>query len=116
MKRYMLKSKIHNGVVSYCELNYEGSIEIDEELMKLANLVEYEKVLVVNKNNGERFETYVIKGDEGSRIIGLNGAAARLALPGDEIIIFAFTEIDDNELKNFKPTIIKLDKSNNPVW
>lgn len=114
MKRIMLKSKIHNATVTFAKLYYEGSITIDEEIMKLANLVEYEKVQVVNNNTGDRFETYVIKGEPKSKIIGLNGAAARLGYKGDKIIIFSFTEIDDMELKNFKPVVVKLDDNNNP--
>jgi aspartate 1-decarboxylase len=108
----MLKAKIHNAVVTQALLEYEGSISIDESLLKASGLKEYEKVLVVNKNTGARFETYIIKAKAESGEIGLNGAAARLVLPGDNIIIFAFTLLNEEELKNFKPKIVILNKEN----
>ncbi len=97
MKLHLLKSKIHNAIVTSGDLEYEGSITVDSELLKKADMIPNEKVLVVNNNNGERFETYIIKGDHGSRVIQLNGAAARCALPGDEIIIMTFCEIEAEE-------------------
>jgi len=112
MKRTMLKSKIHNATVTYSNLDYEGSLTIDEDLMKLADLVEFEKIAVVNKTTGARFETYVIKGEAGSKVIGLNGGAARLGYPGDKLIIFSFVEIDSAELTNFSPRIVRLDENN----
>lgn len=113
MYNFFLKSKIHNAIVTEASLNYEGSISIDEDLLKAANMKEFEKVLVVNKNNSQRFETYIIKAKAGSHEIGLNGAAARLVLPGDEVIIFSFALLNNEESNSFKPTIIILDKNNN---
>lgn len=114
MRLHLLKSKIHNAVVTSGDLEYEGSITIDSELLELANMLPNEKVLCVNNNNGERFETYIIEGNPGSREIQLNGAAARCALPGDEIIIMAFAEIEAEKAKSFKPMILIVDKHNNP--
>ena len=91
MLRYMLKSKIHRAVVSEANLNYVGSITIDEELLEAADIIENEKVTIVNINNGARFETYVITGERGSGAMCLNGAAARLVEPGDKIIIITYT-------------------------
>lgn len=108
----ILKSKIHRATVTEANLNYIGSITIDENLMDAANLIEYEKVQVVNNNNGERFETYVIKGERGSGTICINGAAARKAEVGDIVLIFSFAQMDFEEAKRFKPTIIFPDKNN----
>lgn len=102
----VLKSKIHRVSVTDANLNYIGSITIDEDLMDAANIIEYEKVAVVNNNNGERFETYVIKGERGSGVICTNGAAARLVQPGDILIITAYAQMTPDEARNFKPTII----------
>ena len=102
----MLKSKIHNAVITKCELHYEGSISIDEDIIKKAKLREFEKVLIVNKNTAARFETYVIKAPAGSKEFGLNGGAARLAIPGDPIIIFSFAQMTEEEADNFKPVIV----------
>ncbi|MCD6253689.1 MAG: aspartate 1-decarboxylase [Thermotogae bacterium] len=113
MKRILLKSKLHMAVVNERELNYVGSISIDEELMDLADLVEGEKVIVANINTGERFETYVIPAPRGSRKIGLNGAAARLAEIGDKLIIMAFGIYDDDEKPDAK--IVILNEKNEPV-
>ncbi len=95
MQRIFLKSKIHRATITQADLNYEGSITIDEDLMEAANLLEYEKVAIVNNNNGERFETYVIKGERGTGVIGLNGAAARKGMNGDIIIIISYCILDD---------------------
>lgn len=114
MRLHLLKSKIHNAVVTSGDLEYEGSITIDSELLRLANMLPNEKVLCVNNNNGERFETYIIEGKAGSREIQLNGAAARCALPGDGIIIMAFAEFEDHEAESYKPMILIVDKHNNP--
>jgi aspartate 1-decarboxylase len=108
----MLKSKIHRATVTMCDLNYEGSISIDENLMKAVNIKEYEKVMVVNINNGARFETYVIRAEQGSCEIGLNGAAARLVELGDKVIIFAYAGIDSSEINEFKPEIVIVDDNN----
>jgi len=112
MQIEILKSKIHRAVVTEANINYIGSITIDEALMDSVNLIENEKVQVVNINNGERIETYVIKGKRGSGIICLNGAAARKAIVGDIIIIISFALMDFEEAKKFKPFIVFPDKNN----
>lgn len=112
MKRIMFKSKIHRARVTQAELYYEGSITIDADLMARADILEYEKVQVVNVNNGHRFETYALKGDPGSGTICLNGAAARLGHVGDEVIIITYGEYDNNELAGHKPDIILVDEHN----
>ena len=106
MQINVLKSKIHKVTVTSCELNYVGSITIDENLIDAANLVIGEKVQVVNVNNGERLETYVINGKKNSGEITLNGPAARKVEKGDEIIIISYCTLDFNEAKKFKPTIL----------
>jgi aspartate 1-decarboxylase len=107
----VLKSKIHRVTVTDANLNYSGSITIDEDLMDAANLIEFEKVHVLNINNGERLITYVIKGERGSGMICLNGAAARKAQPGDLIIIVSYAQMDFEEAKSYKPTIVIPDPS-----
>lgn len=102
----VLKSKIHRATVTDANLNYIGSVTIDEDLMDAANLIEFEKVQVLNINNGERLETYVIKGKRGSGEIVLNGAAARKVQPGDLVIIVAFAIVPASEAKQVKPAII----------
>jgi aspartate 1-decarboxylase len=102
----ILKSKIHGARVTQTELNYVGSITIDENLMDASQLLENEKVLVVNNNNGERLETYVIKGQRGTGVIGLNGAAARKGQVGDVLIILSFAQIEFEKAKTFKPSVI----------
>ncbi|RKX27670.1 MAG: aspartate 1-decarboxylase [Candidatus Zixiibacteriota bacterium] len=109
------KSKIHRATVTDANLDYVGSLTIDEDLMKLADLVEYEKIMVVNINNGERFETYVIKGEAGSGTIMLNGAAARKGHIGDLIIIIAYGLIEKDQGPDFKPAVVHVDKNNKPV-
>ena len=101
-----LKSKIHCATVTDANINYKGSITIDEDLMDAANLFVGEKVQVLDNNNGERFETYIIKGERGSGCICLNGAAARKVLPGDTIIIISYALMDFEEAKTFEPSII----------
>lgn len=113
MKRIMFKSKIHRARVTQAELYYEGSITIDSDLMSRADILEYEKVQVVNVNNGQRFETYALKGDPGSGTICLNGAAARLGHIGDEVIIITYGEYADDEVAAHQPTIILVDEHNN---
>jgi len=108
----VLKSKIHRVRISQADLNYVGSITIDEDLMDAANLVENEKVQIVNVNNGERLETYVIKGIRGSGEICLNGPAARKAHVGDIIIIISYGMIDTKEAKDHHPTVIFPDNNN----
>ncbi len=108
----ILKGKIHGAVLTETELNYTGSITIDEALMNAAGILEHEKVLIVNNNNGERFETYVIKGEKNSGIIGLNGAAARKGQVGDVVIIIAFAQMTPEEAATFKPTLVFPDRHN----
>jgi len=108
----VLKSKIHRATVTEANIGYVGSVTIDENLMEAANLIENEKVQVVNVNNGERLETYVIKGKKGSGTICLNGAAARKAVIGDILIIISFAQMDFEEAKKFKPSIVFPDKDN----
>ena len=115
MLRTMFKSKIHRATVTEANLNYVGSITIDEELLKAADIMEYEQVAVVNINNGARFETYTIAGPAGSGIVCLNGAAARLAQPGDLVIIITYAQMSEDELKNHKPTVVLVDKENRMV-
>jgi aspartate 1-decarboxylase len=112
MKRIMFKSKIHRARVTQAELYYEGSITIDTDLMMRADILEYEKVQVVNVNNGNRFETYALRGEAGSGTVCLNGAAARLGHVGDEVIIITYGEYDNAELEGHKPTIILVDEHN----
>ena len=111
----VVKSKIHKASITGANLNYIGSITIDEDLMDAANLIENEKVHVLNLNNGERLVTYVIKGDRGSGEICLNGAAARKVIIGDVIIIMSFALLDFQEAKSFKPTIIFPDTNTNKL-
>lgn len=109
------KSKIHRATVTDKDLSYVGSITIDSTLMSMADLIEYEKVQVVNINTGARFETYVIKGNPDSGEIALNGAAARLAEKGDIVIIIAYGQIHKNEAADFQPRIVLVDQDNRPV-
>jgi len=111
----VLKSKIHRVTVTEANLNYIGSITIDENLMDAANLIEFEKVSVLNNNNGERFETYIIKGERDSGVICLNGAAARRVQTGDIILIVSYAQMDFEEAKTFKPTIIFPDTATNKL-
>lgn len=106
------KSKIHRATVTQANLHYVGSITIDEELMEAANLFEGEKVQIVNNNNGERFETYVIKGGRGSKMVCLNGAAARKAEVGDIIIIISYALMTPEEAQSFRPISIFVDEHN----
>ena len=111
----VVKSKIHRVTVTEANLNYIGSITIDEDLLDAANLIANEKVSIVNNNNGERFETYIIKGERGSGVVCLNGAAARKAQPGDIIIVMSYAMMDFEEAKSFKPTVIFPDSMTNQV-
>ena len=106
MQIELMKSKIHRIPVTQADLHYEGSITIDEDIMDAANLIEYEKVQVVNVNNGERLETYIIKGERGSKVICLNGPAARKVAPGDIVIIISYCSMDFEEAKQFTPVEI----------
>ena len=109
----VLKSKIHRVKVTQADLNYVGSISLDEELMLASNIIEGEKVQIVNINNGERLETYVIKGPKGTGEVSLNGPAARKVMPGDIVIIIAYCTLDADEAKNFKPTLVFPDSETN---
>lgn len=102
----VLKSKIHRIKITQAELHYVGSISIDEDLLDAANMIEGEKVTVVNINNGERLETYIIKGERGTGVVTLNGPAARRAQIGDVVIVFSYASMDFEEAKKFKPWII----------
>ena len=106
MQIQILKSKIHRAVITETNLNYVGSLTLDEDLMDAANLIENEKIQVVNVNNGERLETYIIKGARGSGIVCLNGPAARKGAEGDVVIVISYALMDFEEAKKFKPTIV----------
>lgn len=108
----MLKSKIHRATVTQAELNYVGSITIDKALMDAAGLIEYEKVQVVDIDNGARFETYVIEGEKNSGCICLNGAAARCVQVGDKVIIMAYAQMDRNEVVNHRPDVVFVNEKN----
>lgn len=111
----MLKGKIHRATVKQAELDYVGSITVDRELMDAVGILEYEKVQIVDINNGSRFETYTIAGDPGSGMICLNGAAARCVSPGDKIIIMAYATMTAEEAKNHHPSVLFVDDGNHPV-
>lgn len=111
----VLKSKIHCVTVTEANLNYMGSITIDEDIMDAANMIAGEKVQIVDNNNGERFETYIIKGERGSGCIFLNGAAARKVQVGDVVIIMSYALMDFEEAKTFKPTVIFPDTVTNKI-
>ncbi len=115
MHKIMFKSKIHRAVVTNADLNYVGSITIDEELMKEAEILPYEKVQVVNNNNGQRLETYAIKGKRNSGEICLNGAAARLVQPGDTIIIITYAHYNEKELEEYEPKVVLVNNKNKVV-
>lgn len=112
MELTMLKGKIHRATVTQAELDYVGSITVDTALLKAAGILEYEKVQIVDINNGERFETYTIAGEENSGVICLNGAAARCVQKGDKIIIMAYCNMDAEEAKTHKPTVVFVDEDN----
>lgn len=110
--RTMLKSKIHRAKVTQVNLDYEGSITIDRTLMAAADLYQYEKVDVLNVNNGARFSTYVIEGEPGSGVIGLNGAAARLAVVNDLVIVVSYRTMSDDEARSLNPVVVHVDGNN----
>ncbi|VDH01650.1 Aspartate 1-decarboxylase precursor [Lysinibacillus sphaericus] len=113
MFRTMLTSKLHRATVTEANLNYVGSITIDEDLLDAASILVNEKVQIVNNNNGERFETYTIPGKRGSGMICVNGAAARLVQPGDIVIILAYALMTDEEAQQHAPTVLLMDEHNN---
>jgi aspartate 1-decarboxylase len=108
----MMKSKLHRATVTEANLEYVGSITIDRDLMDAADLLPNEKVQVVDNNNGARLETYVIEGPRGSGVICLNGAAARLVQPGDNVIIISYAELEDAEARAWEPTVVFVDEDN----
>lgn len=111
----LLKSKIHRATVTDANLNYRGSITVDEDLIDAANMFVHEKVAIVNNNNGERFETYLIAGERGSGIVCLNGAAARKVQKGDIVIIMSYALMSPEEAKDFQPAIISLEETTNRI-
>jgi aspartate 1-decarboxylase len=113
--RMMLKSKIHRATVTDADINYEGSITIDSRLMKEADILPYEQVHVLNIDNGARFTTYAIEGGEGSGEICVNGAAARLVVKGDTVIILTYTDVPGDQLRHYKPIIILVNEKNEIV-
>ena len=116
MRRTMCKSKIHRGVLTGADLHYEGSITLDRDLMDAADLREFEKVQVVNVNNGSRLETYLIAGEPHSGVVQLNGAGARLGAPGDIVILMTYAEYEESELRDdFAPTVVFVDEKNRAV-
>lgn len=115
MQRILFKAKIHRAVITQAELNYEGSLTVDSQLLQAADLLPYEKVAVVNVNNGERFETYVIPGEAGSGVICLNGAAARKGSVGDLVIIMSYAMMSEEEARSHKPTVVHVDRHNKIV-
>ena len=115
MQRIMLRAKIHRATVTQCDLNYEGSCGIDEDLLDAADIREFEKIELYNVSNGERFSTYAIKGKRGSGEISLNGAAARLAHLGDLLIICTYAPMSDDEIATYKQKIVFVDEKNRMV-
>jgi aspartate 1-decarboxylase len=111
----MLKSKLHHARVTEAELEYQGSLTIDQDLMDDVRLRPYEKILVANMANGERFETYAIPAERGSKVICLNGATAHKGSVGDRLIIFAFAQIEEKEVAAHKPLVVVLDENNNKI-
>ncbi len=115
MNRRMLKSKIHRATVTDANLNYVGSITLDEDLMDLADIREWEQVAVVDIDNGARFETYAIPGGRGSGTVCLNGAAARLVHAGDKVIVLTYADYDEAELEDYAPTVVHVDRANRVI-
>jgi len=115
MMRIMMKSKIHRGTVTQADLHYVGSVTLDSALMEAADLLEGEQVAIVDITNGARLETYVIPGERGSGVIGINGAAAHLVHPGDLVIIISYAAMDDEEARGFQPKVVHVDEKNRIV-
>ena len=112
MQLTLLKCKLHRACVTHAEVDYEGSCAIDEELLRLAGIREYEQIQIYNVTNGERFTTYAIRAAAGSRVISVNGAAAHKAAPGDRVIICAYAGMSEQEARLFKPALVYLDEAN----
>ena len=115
MRRRMMKSKIHRMTVTDANLHYVGSITLDPDLLDLADIREWEQVVIVDIDNGARFETYAILGERGSGDCCLNGAAARLVQPGDKVIVITYGDYEDAELEDYEPTIVHVDGFNRPI-
>ncbi|MES2305943.1 MAG: aspartate 1-decarboxylase [Gemmatimonadota bacterium] len=115
MRRRLMKSKIHRATITAADLHYEGSLTLDTDLIAAADLVVYEEIQVVNVNNGARFTTYVIPGPAGSGVVQLNGAAARLGMVGDLVILIAYGDIDEPDVPAFRPAVVFVDGSNRIV-
>ena len=115
MYRNMMRAKLHRATVTEANLNYVGSITIDEDLLEAVDMIPNEKVQIVNNNNGARFETYIIPGERGSRVICLNGAAARLVQKGDKVIIISYGLIEETMVRNHEPKVAVLDEQNTIV-
>ncbi|MBF6134266.1 aspartate 1-decarboxylase [Nocardia otitidiscaviarum] len=115
MLRTMMKSKIHRATVTHADLHYVGSVTVDQDLLDAADLLEGEQVCIVDITNGARLETYVIAGERGSGVIGINGAAAHLVQPGDLVILIAYGMMDEQELKGYEPRVVFVDDRNRQV-
>jgi len=115
MLRTMMKSKIHRATVTHADLHYVGSVTVDQELMEAADLLEGEQVTIVDIDNGARLETYVITGERGSGVIGINGAAAHLVNPGDLVILIAYGVMNEQEIREYAPRVVFVDGDNKPV-
>lgn len=115
MQTTMLKAKLHRATVTRSELGYEGSCAIDSNFLELSGIREYEQIQIYNINNGARFTTYAIRAEAGSGIFSVNGAAARLACPGDLIIVCAYASYDQQELENYKPTLVYFNEKNEVI-
>ncbi|MEQ8404206.1 MAG: aspartate 1-decarboxylase [Oceanicaulis sp.] len=115
MQLTMMKAKLHRAVVTQADLHYEGSISIDADLLEVAGILPNEQVDVLNINNGERFTTYAITAPRGSKVFGINGAAARLAQPGDRIIVVSYAQMDAEAAKSWDPAVVLLDEANEVV-
>jgi aspartate 1-decarboxylase len=115
MQRHLMKSKIHRATITSADLHYEGSLTVDEDLLDAADLRVHEEVQVVNVNNGARFSTYVIPGPRGSGVLQLNGAAARLGMAGDLVIVISYGAFDEAEAAKHRPTVVFVDERNRIV-
>jgi aspartate 1-decarboxylase len=112
MMREMCKSKVHRATITEADLNYEGSLTLDRDLMDAADLLEFEKIQVVNINNGSRLETYIIEGERGSGTVCLNGAAARLGAVGDKVILISYTTMEEKEARDLTARVVMVDEQN----
>lgn len=115
MRRILFKSKIHRATVTHADVDYEGSVTIDQALLEASDILPYEKVAVWNVTRGTRLETYALEGERNSGVICINGAAAHLNQPGDLVILATFTEVEDAEARNWKPTVVLVDEKNRAI-